>query len=85
MSAFPYLVGGFDAHKGLAEGHGPEAAVEEEEADVGVDVQEGGHVQVVGQRGRQAQDPDHALSGLYLHTHNQTQRQRERQGKGVRE
>lgn len=48
---FPHLVGGFDAHKALSERHGPEAAVEVEEADVGVDVQERGHVQVVGQRG----------------------------------
>lgn len=48
---FIYLVGGFDANEGLSEGHGPEAAIEEEEADIGVDVQEGGHIQIVGQGG----------------------------------
>ena len=49
--SFFHLAGGLDAQEALSEGNGSEAAVEVEEADVGVDVQEGGHVQVVGQCG----------------------------------
>ena len=33
-----YLVGGFDANKGLSEGHWSEATVEEEEANIWVDM-----------------------------------------------
>lgn len=61
-----YLVGAFDADKSLSEGHRPEAAVKKEQTNVGVDMEEGGHVQVVGQGGRQSQDPDHALRGFHL-------------------
>lgn len=50
-SLFVYLVRGFDANKGLSKRHGSEAAVEVEEADIGVDMQEGSHVQIVGQGG----------------------------------
>lgn len=50
-TALLYLVGGFDADEGLSEWHWSEAAVEEEEANVGVDMEEGGHIQVVGQCG----------------------------------
>lgn len=47
-----YLVDGFNANKGLSEGNGSETAVKEKQADVRVDVQEGGHIQIVGQGGR---------------------------------
>lgn len=60
------LVGAFDADKCLSKGHGPEATVKEEQANVGVDMEEGGHVQVVGQSGWKSQDSDHALCGLHL-------------------
>lgn len=65
-----YLVGAFDADKRLSEGHRPEATVKEEQADVGVDMEEGGHIQVIGQSGRQTQNPDHALCGLHLPDNN---------------
>lgn len=63
---FVYLACGFDANKRLSKGHRPEATVEEKEADIGVDMQEGGHIQIVGQGGWQPQDPDHTLGGLHL-------------------
>lgn len=65
-NCFVYLVGAFDANKCLSEGHRPEAIVKEEQTNVGVDMEEGGYVQVVGQSSRQSQDPDHALRGLHL-------------------
>lgn len=46
-----YLVGGFDANKGLSEWHRSEAAVKEKEANIGVDMEEGSHIQIVGQGG----------------------------------
>lgn len=73
IAASVYLVGWLDAHEGLSEGHRSKAAIEEEEADVGVDVEEGGHVQVVGQSGREPQDPDHTLGGLHLPRHSNTE------------
>jgi len=49
---FIYLVGGFDANKCLPKGYWSEAAVKIKEADIGVDMKEGGHIQIVGQGGR---------------------------------
>lgn len=66
MSKGYHLVGGFDANKRLSKGYGSEATVKEEQTDVGVDVEETGHVQIVGQGGREPQDPDHTLGGLHL-------------------
>lgn len=70
---FVHLVGAFDANKCLSEGHRSEATVKEEQADVGVDMEEGGHIQVVRQSGRKAQDSDHALCGLHLPDNNENQ------------
>ena len=55
-----------DPDVGLLQGDGPEAVVEEEQPLGGVDPQEGGHVLVVGQRGRQSHQPDHVLGCLDL-------------------
>ena len=58
--------GVLDADEGLREGHRPEAPVEEEEADVRVDAQEAGDVDVVGQRRRETDDADDRLRGRFL-------------------
>jgi hypothetical protein len=47
-----YLIDLFDANECLGEGDGPKAAVKEEEADVGIDTEEFGHVHIVGESGR---------------------------------
>lgn len=62
MLSIGYLICSLNPHKALSEGNRAEAAVEEEQPDVRVDVQERRHVQVIRQRGRQAQDANHALS-----------------------
>lgn len=48
-SYFGYLVGGFDANECLSEGYWSEATVKEEQTNKGVYMQEGGHIQIVGQ------------------------------------
>lgn len=48
---FVYLVGGFDANKGLSKWHRSEATVKEKQANIGVDMEEGSHIQIVGQGG----------------------------------
>ena len=64
MTGF-YLVGLFDAYEGLSQGHGAEAAVKEEEAHVGVDPEELGHVDIVREGGGQADHADHRLARLH--------------------
>lgn len=53
-------------YKCLSEGHRSEAPIKEVEPDIGVNVEESGHVDVVGEGGGQAQDTDHALGALHL-------------------
>ena len=59
--------GVLDADEGLGERHRPEAPVEEEEADVRVDAQEAGDVDVVGERRRESDNADDRLrEGRFL-------------------
>ena len=44
-----------------AQGYRPKPAIEEEEAEVWVDMEKPCHIQVVRQRGRQTHNPNHAL------------------------
>ena len=52
----------FDADEVLLEGHGPEGGVEVEEAAIRVHAEEDGDVDVVGERGTEADDADDGLA-----------------------
>lgn len=67
MLSIGYLICWLNSYEGLSKGNGPKSAVEEEQADVRVHMQEWCHVQVIRQSGRQAQDANHALSWLHLY------------------
>ncbi len=55
-----------DANIGLLQGDGPEAVVKEEEPLGGVHPEEGGHILVVGEGGRETHQADELLCGLDL-------------------
>ena len=66
ISPLLHDAGRLDPDEGLAQGYRPEPGVEEEQPDVGVDVEEARHVHVVGERGGETYDAYHALGGLNL-------------------
>ena len=52
---------GFHSNKRLAQRNRTESAIKEEQAFVGVDVEEPADIEVVGKRRGEADDPDHGL------------------------
>ena len=66
LEALQRLLDG-DADVLLRKGAGAEGVVKVEEADVGLDAQEGADVLVVGQRGGEAHQADHLLGRLHTH------------------
>ena len=53
-------------HECLSQRNRPEATIKEEESLVWVDIQEAGHIQIIRECSRQANNTDHALGRLNL-------------------